>query len=165
MEVYLEDAKAAQKMRDDETEGSPLWHQYNNELQAAEDNIHACTVAQLENNKAILLLPIKTLEDENKLLQKKLDAMTEYQSKVENAIGYANTLVQEQIDLLNDGKESVSDYWDEQIKAVQEQKDILTESNDELQRSIDLENAKYNLEKAMRNKTVRVKYMPTTTVM
>ena len=154
--IYLEDAKAAKKMRDSQEEGSANWHKYNNELQDAEDNIHDCTVAQLKNNKAILLLPIKVLEDENKELQKKLDAMNEYQSKVENAIGYANSLIQEQIDLLNDSKESVSDYWDEQIKTVQEQKDLLTESNDELQRSIDLENAKYNLEKAMRNKTARI---------
>ena len=156
MNVYLEDAKAAKEMRDGEDEGTPLWHKYNNELQDAEDNIHACTVAQLENNRAILLLPIKQIEDQNKELEKQLDYWNDYQSKVENAIGYANMLIQEQIDNLNDSKENITNYWDEQIKAIQDQKDALTESNDELKRQIDLENAKYNLEKAIRNKTTRV---------
>jgi len=156
MNVYLEDAKAAKEMRDGEDEGTPLWHKYNNELQDAEDNIHACTVAQLENNRAILLLPIKQIEDQNKKLEKQLDYWNDYQSKVENAIGYANMLIQEQIDNLNDSKENITNYWDEQIKVIQDQKDALTESNDELKRQIDLENAKYNLEKAIRNKTTRV---------
>lgn len=154
--VYEIDKKEAQAMRDSYDYGSALYNQYNEEMQTAENNINDCTIAQLENNRAILRLPIKVLEDENKELQKTLDSLTEYKTKVENAVGYANTLVQDQIDLLSDSKENVSDYWDEEIKKVQEQKDALTESNDEIQRSIDLENAKYNLEKAIRNRTTRI---------
>ena len=33
-------------------------------MQTAENNINDCTIAQLENNRAILRLPIKTLEDD-----------------------------------------------------------------------------------------------------
>ena len=154
--VYETDKKEAKAMRDSYEYGTALYNKYNEEMQTAENNINDCTIAQLENNRAILRLPIKTLEDENKELQKTLDSLTEYKTKVENAIGYANTLVQDQIDLLSDSKENVSDYWDEEIKKVQEQKDALTESNDELQRSIDLSNAKYNLEKAIQNRTVRL---------
>lgn len=136
--------------------GTDEWNQYNDEIQEAQDNIHACTIAQIENNKAILLLPIKEYEKLNEELQDGLDLLNEYQSKIENAIGYASTLVQDQIDILNENKENISEYWDEQIKAVQQEKDALTESNDELQRQIDLSNAKYNLEKAMNNKTSRI---------
>lgn len=137
--------------------GTDEWNQYNDEIQEVQDNIHACTIAQIENNKAILLLPIKEYEELNEELQEELDLLNEYQNKVESAIGYASTLIQDQIDILNENKENISDYWDEQIEAVQKQKDELTESNDELQRQIDLENAKYNLEKAINNKTTRVK--------
>lgn len=155
-DVYRIDRDEAMAKRDSYKYGTDKYKQYNDELQEAQDNIYACTTAQLENNKAILLLPVKKLEDDNKALQKKLDTLTEYRSKVESAIGYANTLIQEQIDILSESKESVSDFWDDQIKDIQEQKDLLTETNDEIQRQIDLENAKYNLEKAMRNKTTRI---------
>lgn len=136
--------------------GSDKWNEYNEQMQEAQNNINTCTQAQIENNRAILLLPIKEIEEENEVLEEQLDHWEKYKSKVENAIGYATNLVQEQIDILNESKETISDYWDEKIKAVQDEKDAFTESNDELQRQIDLENAKYNLEKAMRNKTVRV---------
>lgn len=146
----------ALKKRDSAVWGSDEWTQYNDEIQEAQDKIQSCTIAQIENNKAILLLPVKKYEKLNEELQEELDTLNKYKGKVENAIGYASTLIQDQIDILNDNKESVSDYWDEQIEAVQNEKDALTESNDELQRQIDLENARYNLEKAMNNRTARV---------
>ena len=149
----LENAK---KKRKDAKWGSAEWNQYNDEIQEAQDNITECELAQIENNKAILLLPVKQYEDLNKELQEELDLLNESKAKIESAISYASTLIQDQVDNLNKSKENVTDYWDDQIKAVEDEKDALTKSNDELQRSIDLENAKYNLEKAQRNKTVRV---------
>lgn len=148
--------KNALAKRDASKWGTDAWTQYNEEIQEAQDKIHACTMAQIENNKAILLLPVKKYEELNEELQEELDILNEYQSKIDNAIGYASTLVQDQIDMLNDNKESVSDYWDNQIKDVQAEKDALTETNDELQRRISLENAEYALQKAMNNKTSRV---------
>lgn len=148
--------KNAKAMRDQATWGTPEYEYYNDQIQQAQDNINACKLAQIENNKAILLLPVKKYEDANKALQEELDLLNEQQEKLESAIGYASTLVQDQIDMLNDQKENVTDYWDEQIKAVEKERDALTESNDELQRQIDLENAKFALEKAMNNKTTRV---------
>lgn len=163
--VYQQDYEKALAKRNAATPRTDKWYQYNQEIQEAQDNIHNCTQAQIENNKAILLLPVKEYENLNEKLQEQLDLLNEYQSKVENAIGYASTLIQDQVDILNENKENISDYWDKQIESVQKQKDKLTESNDELKRQIDLENAKYNLEKAMRNKTSRVKCMPATIVM
>lgn len=148
--------KNALAKRDASKWGTDAWTQYNEEIQEAQDKIHACTMEQIENNKAILLLPVKKYEELNEELQEELDILNEYQSKIDNAIGYASTLVQDQIDMLNDNKESVSDYWDNQIKNVQNEKDALTETNDELQRRISLENAEYALQKAMNNKTSRV---------
>jgi chromosome segregation ATPase len=149
----LENAK---KKRDDAEWGTAEWKKYNDEIQEAQDNITECELAQIENNKAILLLPVKQYEDMNKELQEELDLLSENQAKIESAIGYASTLIQDQVDNLNKSKENITDYWDDQIKAVEDEKEALTKSNDELQRSIDLQNAKYNLEKAMRNKTTRV---------
>lgn len=154
--LYQADYDAALEKRNGEKYGSALWDKYNSEIQEAQDNINECTIAQIENNRAILLLPIKQYEDLNKELEKDLEYQTKLQSKIESAIGYATILVQDEIDALNERKQAISDVYDEQIKAIQEQKDALTESNDERQREIDLENAKYNLEKAMRNKTQRI---------
>ena len=136
--------------------GSDEWEQYNQEIQDAENNINRCTIAQIENNRAILQLQIKPIEDLNAELQRELDLQTQNRERTENAISYANTLVQDQIDLLNENKDSISDYYDSQIKDIEEQKKALTDSNDEIQRQIDLENAKYNLEKALNNKTSRI---------
>ena len=136
--------------------GSDEWDLYNQQIQDAENNINKCTIAQLENNRAILSLPIKPLEDLNEELQIELDLQTKNREKIENAIGYASTLVQDQVDLLNKNKKAVSDYYDEQIKPLEEQKDALTANNDEMQRQIDLENAKYKLDKALNNKTSRI---------
>lgn len=154
--IYKEDAKAAKTKRDSEEEGTDIWNEYNEQLQEAEDNINKCTIAQIENNKAIKLLPVKKYEDLNKVLEKRLNSYSKQLEKVESAFGHAAFLIQNEIDILNERKEVVSDGYDKQIKLIQEQRDLLTESNDELQRSIDLENAKYNLEKAIRNKTTRI---------
>ena len=155
-EIYKADLKAAIAKRDGEKWGTAAYKEYNDQVQEAQDNINACTIAQIENNRAILLLPIKQYEDLNKELEEDLDYQTKLRSKIESAIGYANILVQDEIEALNERRQVLSDGYDEQIKAIQEQKDALTESNDERQREIDLENAKYNLEKAMRNKTQRI---------
>ena len=154
--LYTEGITAAKAMRDASKPNSQEWIDYNNQIQDYQNKLNTATIAQLNNNKAMLLLPVHKYEQLNDELQEQLDTLGKCRSKVENAIGYASTLVQDQIDLLNENKESVSDYYDAQIKPLQEQKEALTESNDELQRSIDLENAKYNLEKSLNNKTTRV---------
>ena len=145
--------------------GTDLWTQYNEELQEAEDNLNACEVAQIENNRAMLMLPVKQYEDANEELEKQLDLQNKHLEKLESALGYAQLLVQDEIDALNEEKELISESYEDRIKAIQEEKDALTESNDERQREIDLENKKFALAKAMSNRTTRVKYMPATTVM
>ena len=154
--LHQENIDAAKAMRDASKPNSKEWMDYNDQIQEAQNHLNATKIAQLENNKAMLLLPVKQYEKMNDELQEQLDNLGKCRGKVENAIGYASTLVQDQIDLLNENKESVSDYYDAQIKPLEEQKEALTESNDEIQRNIDLQNAKYNLEKALNNKSVRI---------
>ena len=136
--------------------GTDAWDEANAQMQEAQDNINACTIAQIENNRAILMLPVKKFEDANKELEKQLDLQNKHLEKLESALGYAQLLVQDEIDALNEEKELISESYEDRIKAIQEEKDALTESNDERQREIDLENAKYNLDKAMRNRTQRI---------
>ena len=154
--LYEDSRIAALEMRDKQTYGTDEWEKFNQEVQDAENNINKCTIAQIENNRAILLLPVKKYEKANEELQETLDQVTGYREKIESAIGYVNSYIQDQIDLLNENKEAVNDYYDSQIKPIQARRDLLTETNDELKRQIDLENAKYNLEKAKSNKTNRV---------
>lgn len=154
--LYDASRKAALEARNGAEYGDDEWEKFNQEIQEAENNINKCTIAQIENNRAILLLPVKRYEELNESLQETLDEVSGFREKVENAIGYVNSYIQDQIDLLNENKETISDYYDSQIKPIQEQRDLLTETNDELQRQIDLENAKYNLEKAKSNRTNRI---------
>lgn len=155
-EIYEQDLISAQAKRDAATYGTAKWNQYNEEMQEAEDNINQCTLAQIENNKAIILLPVKQYEDANKLLEEQVTIHTRIQQKIESAIGYATSLIQEQVDALNESKETITDNYDEQIKAIQEQKDAFTSTNDEIQKQMDLQKAKYNLEKALSQKSVRI---------
>lgn len=143
-------------MRNQATWGTPEYEYYNDQIQEAQDNINAAKIAQIENNKAIALLPIKPLEDANKLLEQQLELVTKNREEIEQGVSYANMLIQDQVDALNDLKEDRIDHYDDEIKALQEQKDALTESNDEIQRTIDLENAKMALEKAKSNRTRRI---------
>ena len=148
--------KNAIDMRDQSTWGTPEYKYYNDQIQEAQDNINSCKIAQIENNKAIKLLPVKQYEDLNKELEEEVELLAKRQEKIESAIGYASAIIQDQVDVLNKNKENITDFWDDQIEAVQDQKDALEKSNDSLKRSIELEKAKYALEKAMNNKTTRV---------
>ena len=126
------------------------------QVQEAQDNINACTKAQIENNRAIIELPIKELEKQNEALEKRLEYWEEYKAKVESAFSYAEYLIQNEIDILNEEKETITDSYDAQIKVIEDKKEALEDENSAKQRQIDLENAAYALEKAKQNRTVRV---------
>ena len=172
MNEYLEKQKeferqnyeAALKMRDNATYGTSEWEKYNQEIQNAQNNIYNLTTTQIENNRAILKLPIHTLEKNNELLQEELDLLTEKKQKLEDSIGAASNLIQNQIDTLNKEKEATQEYWDSQIESINEQKEALTKANEEIEQQLALEKAQYELERTQNQKTTRVKYMPFTIV-
>lgn len=136
--------------------GSDEWKEYNDQVQEAEDNINAARIAQIENNKAILELPIKPLEDQNKELKNSLEILEKRKEKIDGAFAHANNLVKDEVDLLKKEKETITDSYDDQIEAIEDKKEALEKENDAQERKIELEKAAYELEKAKRNRTVRV---------
>lgn len=164
MNEYIEKQKeferqnydAALKMRSNATYGTEEWDKYNQEIQTAQDNIYDLTTAQIENNRAVLKLPIQAIEKQNELLQARLDILNETKEKVEDSISSASNIVQNQIDTLNKQKEATEEYWNSQIDAINEQKDALTKSNEEIEHQLALEKAQYNFEKAQGQKTTKI---------
>lgn len=136
--------------------GTPGWIEADNEVQEIEDNISELTNEQLELNRAMLALPINKLKQERDELEKQLDLVQEKKEIIEASISSASNIVQGQIDYYNDLKKATSDSYDSQIEEIQKQKDALTESNDEIQKQIDLEKAQYDLERARNQKNVKV---------
>ena len=155
-EFQRQNYKAALEMRKNATYGTSEWEKYNQEIQTAQDNIYQLTITQIENNRAILKLPIQTLEKNNELLQEELDLLTEKKQKIEDSIGAASNIIQNQIDVLNKEKEATEEYWDSQFEAINNQKEALTKANEEIKHQIALEKAQYELEKAYGQKSVKI---------
>ena len=155
-EFERQNYEAALKMRNKETYGTEEWEKYNQEIQTAQDNIYELTTAQIENNRAILKLPIQAIEEQNEVLQERLDILNETKGKIEDSISAASNIVQNQIDVLNEQKDATEEYWDSQIEAINEQKDALTKANEEIENQIALEKAQYELEKAKNQNTSKI---------
>ena len=155
-ELERQNYDAALKMRSNATYGTEEWDKYNQEIQTAQDNIYELTTAYIENNRAILKLPIQAIEEQNKVLQERLDILNETKEKVEDSISSASNIIQNQIDTLNKQKEATEEYWNSQIDAINEQKDALTKANEEIEHQLALEKAQYNFEKAQGQKTTKI---------
>ena len=155
-EFERQNYEAALKMRNSFDYGTDKWNEYNQQVQTAQDNIYSLTTAQIENNRAILKLPIQTIEKQNELLQDQLDILNETKEKLEDSISAASNIVQNQIDVLTEQKEATEEYWDAQIEAINEQKEALTKANEEIEHQLALEKAQYELEKAQSQKTTKV---------
>ena len=151
-----EDKEAAKAMRDTYDYGSDKWEEYNSQMQEAENNINENRIAQIENNKAILMLPVEQYEKLNEELQEDLEKLEKEKEIIETAISSASNIVQGQIDYYNDLKEATTDYYDDEIEKIQEKKDALTENNDAIQKQIDLEKAQYELSRARNQKNIKV---------
>ena len=153
----LENAKANRK-KIIETEGrnSKVYLEADNEVQALQDSVAELTQEQVELNRTILKYPIHKLEEAKEELEEQLEVYKERQSNLESAISGASNLLQDEIDTYNDLKESVSDSYDAQIKVISDKRDALTETNDALKQQMALEQAQYNLDRALNQKTVKV---------
>ena len=164
MNEYIEKQKeferqnydAALKMRSNATYGTEEWDKYNQEIQTAQDNIYELTTAQIENNRAILKLPIQAIEEQNEVLQERLDILNETKGKIEDSISSASNIVQSQIDVLSEQKNATEEYFDSQIEAINEHKNALSKANEEIEHQLALEKAQYELEKAYGQKTTKI---------
>ena len=141
-----------------ETEGknSEAYLEADNEVQGLLDSVSDLKQEQVELNRTILQYPIHMYEDAKEELEEQLEVYKERQSNLESAISGASNILQDEIDVYNDLKESVSDSYDAQIKVISDKKDALTETNDALKEQMALEQAQYNLDRALNQKTVKV---------
>ena len=155
-EFERQNYESALKMRNSVDYGTDKWEEYNQQVQTAQNNIYSLTTAQIENNRAILKLPIQAIEKQNELLQDQLDILNETKEKLEDSISASSNIIQNQIDTLTEQKESTEEYWNAQIEAISEQKEALTKSNEEIEHQLALEKAQYELEKAQSQKTTKV---------
>lgn len=153
----LENAKAnRKKIAQEEGKLSEAYLEADQEVQSLQDNVAALRQEQVELNRTILKYPIHKLEEAKEELEEQLEVYKERQSNLESAIAGASNLLQDEIDTYNDLKESVSDSYDAQIKVISDKRDALTETNDALKEQMALEQAQYNLDRAMSQKTVKV---------
>ena len=155
-EFQRQNYKAALEMRNNATYGTEEWNKYNQEIQTAQDNIYQLVNAQIENNRAILKLPIQAIKEQNEVLQDRLDILNETKGKIEDSISSAGNIIQNQIDVLTKQKEATEEYWDAQIESINAQKDALTKSNEEIEHQLALEKAQYELEQAQSQKTNKI---------
>lgn len=155
-EFERQNYEAALKMRNSVDYGTDKWNEYNQQVQTAQDNIYNLTTAQIENNRAILKLPIQAIEKQNELLQNQLDILNETKEKLENSISASSNIIQNQIDVLNEQKNATEEYFNSQIESINEQKNALTKANEEIEHQLALEKAKYELEKAQSQKTTKI---------
>ena len=153
----LENAKAnRKKIAQEEGKNSQAYLEADNEVQELQDHVSDLTQEQIELNRTILKYPIHKLEEAKEELEEQLEVYKERQSKLESAIAGASNILQDEIDTYNDLKESITDSYDLQIKAINDKKDALTETNDALKEQMALEQAQYNLDRALNQKTVKV---------
>ena len=153
----LENAKANRnKIIETEGRNSKVYLEADNEVQSLQDNVAELTKEQIELNRTILKYPIHKLEEAKEALEEQLEVYKEQQSNLESAIAGASNILQDEIDVYNDLKESVSDSYDAQIKVISDKRDALTETNDALKQQMALEQAQYNLDRALNQKTVKV---------
>ena len=153
----LENAKKnREKIYKEEGKNSKAYLEADNEVQELQNSVAELTQEQLELNRTILKYPIHKLEEEKELLEEQLELIQEKKKKMSDSISAASELVQGQIDYYSDLKETTEENYNTQIEKIQKQKDALTEVNDTMQQQIALEKAKYNLDRAINQKNVKV---------
>lgn len=109
------------------------------------DGIADCEKNTKEWRIAILNLPLNEVADEIDNLNKKLDSVNKQIGGYDQMIAGAVAYIQDEIDAQEELKQG-----------VQDQIDALQEANDERERALALEKAKYELERAMSQRTVKV---------
>ena len=97
----------------------------------------------------MLAIPVDKLKDaEDKL------------SKINQALNDAKndhvTVIESAIAVINKYNEDIQDNLEAQTKPLQDQLTLLQKQNEQRQRELDIENARYNLQKAMDQRTVQV---------
>lgn len=125
-------------------------------IQKCENAISECARDQANWNKSMLELPIEYLEKANDELNDQMDELQDLQDDYDSAISGVTTHLQEQIDAQQELRDAAEKASQEKIDAVQDEIDVLQKANDERKTQLDLEEKKYNLERAKSQRANRV---------
>ena len=109
------------------------------------DDIAECEKNTKDWGQELLNLPIEAINDAIDGLNKKLDANQSAQEEVDSIIAGAVAYIQDEIDAQEELKQG-----------IQDQIDALQEANDERERTLALEKAKYELERAQSQRVKKV---------
>lgn len=133
--------------------GSKKYQDVQGELQAIDNTISGLIQSQHEWNKAILQIPIDSLNKVNDTLNSALSAMNNVLSDYDAAISAVTGALDKEIKSINDLKEATDKAYKDKIDPLQKELDLLQKQNKERQILLGLEQAEYNLDRAKNQKT------------
>ncbi len=107
-------------------------------------------------NKAMLEAPLKALDRINEKLQNQIDDANKVKDTYSDMIGAVTYYISKEIEALEKKQELQDEIYDKEIEALQDTIDEMEKANDERERALALQKAKYELERAMSQKTNKV---------
>ncbi len=136
--------------------GTDKWNEMYKQLQQMDDAISSVVQNMIDLQKQLLQLPLEGLENVANQLSAITDSLSSIKSDNEVIINFAQTSIQRVVDKNNDKIEDIKDNTEKVTKPMQEQLDILQKQNDARKRQLEVDEARYNLEKAKEESTVKV---------
>lgn len=153
LEKYVEQQKLLSELLNDYEYGSEKYQSTVSDLQDIDNEISNLIQEQYEWNKAILQLPIDQLEKTNGILNNVVSVLGEILADYDSAISAVTGTLDKQIEAINDLKDATSKEYEARIKPYQDELDLLQKQNKERQIQLDLEQAKYDFDRAKEQKT------------
>jgi hypothetical protein len=136
--------------------GSTKYEETESSMQEIESSISSIVTEMTEWNKQILNLPIDKLTESNEKLSTSIEALTEQEEDYNTAIDAVTSSIDEKIDAINKERDATEEYYDDQIEKIQDVVDALEEENELRDKRLAVEEAEYDLNKAMNQRNVAV---------
>ena len=136
--------------------GSTKYEETESSMQEIESTISSIIVEMTEWNKQILNLPIDKLTESNEKLSTSIEAITEQEEEYNTVIDAVTSSIDEKIDAINKERDAAEEYYDDQIEKIQDVVDALEEENELRDKRLAVEEAEYDLNKAMNQRNVAV---------
>lgn len=153
---YKEEIEAIQDVIEDYTPGTDNWNEMNDKLQQCNSSISSLVQNMHKWNEELLKLPIQKISDASDSLSKIVDGLNDVKSEHETVISAVTGAISDEIDRLNDEKEAYEDTINDQKEALQDRMDLLDKQNEKLKLQAQYEQALYDLENAITQKTEKV---------
>lgn len=136
--------------------GSEKFNDVSNEIQDIDDQISSLIQNQREWNSELLNIPITALEKVNDNLSSYSDILGDTLSQYDDVHGTVIDLLDDEVDKINDIIDATEKEYDAKIEPLQDELDLLKKKNEARQMELDLEQAAYDLDRAMNQKTNQV---------